>query len=491
MVDKISTQPFGLHYSRGARSVSSRTSKSRFTRPTSLAIAWGLGAASAFAQYPGQIVKQSKDTPVLRAIAVLEWTGDEGKPKTSRIVPITVYDGQALQDGGVYLARPQPLALTSEVEYELEKNGAPFGLYDIRTAGQEQGSWVGYGLWKPLPAEKKAAPKPITDDGFDPNDDKPVLHRKHQAGSGSSDSSASGPSPDPDRPTLHRPSATDDSASPTSNSAPAADPDRPTLHKKTSDDSSSSTESSSSDHPVLHKSTGASADTTDGEHEAFTDPNRPRLMRGKPTSSGPDVLPSLMGLPADMHEAVAVSDAKTHPEHQWHYTWANPNDETKMKEAMEDIAREALGLTPPPPPKTKRAAAKAHAKPAPLPEPAPLVDEKFRVFELAYGSGATMVLSARTDGPAKQQKFITLVAQPDLYGNALVLLKNVTDGEHLDETPRMHLIDAVDALADNRGELLFELRGASQRQFALYRVLRGTAEKIFVTGGGEYGVASE
>ncbi len=100
-----------------------------------------------------------------------------------------------------------------------------------------------------------------------------------------------------------------------------------------------------------------------------------------------------------------------------------------------------------------------------------------------------MVLSAHTDGPAKQQKFVTLIAQPDLYGNALVLLKNVTDGEHLDETPRMHLVDAVDALADNRGELLFELRGATQRQFALYRVLRGTAEKIFVTGGGEYGVA--
>ena len=117
------------------------------------------------------------------------------------------------------------------------------------------------------------------------------------------------------------------------------------------------------------------------------------------------------------------------------------------------------------------------------------MDEKFRVFELAYGSGATMVLSARTDAPAAQQKFVTIIAQPDLYGNPLVLLKNVTDNAHLDETPRMRLVDAVDALADNRGELLFELRGATQRQFALYRVLRGTAEKIFVTGGGEYGVA--
>jgi hypothetical protein len=74
------------------------------------------------------------------------------------------------------------------------------------------------------------------------------------------------------------------------------------------------------------------------------------------------------------------------------------------------------------------------------------------------------------------------VAQPDLYGNMLMLLKNVTDAAHLDDTPRMRLIDAVDAIADNRGELLFELRGATQRQFVLYRVLRGQADKLFTSG---------
>ena len=71
------------------------------------------------------------------------------------------------------------------------------------------------------------------------------------------------------------------------------------------------------------------------------------------------------------------------------------------------------------------------------------------------------MLSAHSDAPSQQQKFVTLVAQPDLYGNMLVLLKNVTDAAHLDETPRLHLIDAVDALADNRGDLLFELRGGN------------------------------
>ena len=71
---------------------------------------------------------------------------------------------------------------------------------------------------------------------------------------------------------------------------------------------------------------------------------------------------------------------------------------------------------------------------------------------------------------------MTLVAQPDLYGGVLVLFKSVTEAAHLDEKPQMRL---VDAMADNRGEVLFELRGKTQRQFALFRVLRGSAEQMF------------
>jgi hypothetical protein len=92
-----------------------------------------------------------------------------------------------------------------------------------------------------------------------------------------------------------------------------------------------------------------------------------------------------------------------------------------------------------------------------------------------------MVLSAHTEGSGNQEKFVTLVAQPDLYGGVVVLIKNLTDAAHLDDTPRMRLVDAVDARADNRGDLLFELRGATQRQFALYRVLRGEATRIFLS----------
>lgn len=201
--------------------------------------------AAVWAQYSGQVTKKTKDgVPDLRAIAVLEWTGDLIKPKTARIVPIAIFDGEKLQDAGIYLARPQPLALTGEVEYELKRDGRTFGFFDIQNAGQDQGTWVGFGKWKPLPPPKplKAAAPAKVDDYS--NDEKPVLHRKKDSsasgGSGSSSDSGSGSGPaDPDRPTLHKSPSDKSSDSSSSGSdksaAPAPDPDRPNLEKKTPD----------------------------------------------------------------------------------------------------------------------------------------------------------------------------------------------------------------------------------------------------------------
>jgi hypothetical protein len=506
----------------------------RMLSSTLVLVAALCGSIPAWSQYPGQLKKDSAKTPELRAIAVLEWTGEPGKPKASRIVPITVYDGEKLQDAGVYLARPQPLALSGEVEYELEQNGKPFGLFDIKEAGQEQGSWVGFGDWKPMP-RPKSVKATLPEKIDDVEDDKPVLHRKKHAGetspgtasSGSGTASSSAPD-DPDRPKLHK--KTDDTStagsgtsSTASGSGPAPDTDRPVLHKHPDDssttasssnptsnsDSSSASAPRDSDRPTLKKGKQKPAEDI-GHVDSVpdeTDLDRPHLKRGKSSGPGGELTPTLMGLPADMQQAVAVSDARTRPEHPWTFSWANPDDEAKMKAAVEDIARQALGLVPPPAPPvpaphrpaathTGTAAATTHAgtaaahkstRPATASaEPPPLQDEEFRVFELAYGAGATLVLTADSGGPLPSRKFVTIVAQPDLYGNARVLFKSVTDMAHLDETPRMRLVDAVDALADNRGELLFELRGDGTRQFALYRVYRGTAEKLFVTGGEPY-----
>ena len=70
----------------------------------------------ACAQYPGHIESAKKAAPAVRAIAVLEWTGDMGKPKASRIIPISVFDGEVYQPGGLYLAKPEPLALEPGTE---------------------------------------------------------------------------------------------------------------------------------------------------------------------------------------------------------------------------------------------------------------------------------------------------------------------------------------------------------------------------------------
>lgn len=463
------------HYSRAGRLVS-----------------WGasvavllLAASLALAQYPGQIAKpEDKDkAPVLRAVAVLEWTGDLGKPKKARLIPLTVFDGQDLQDGDIYMARPEPLALAGEVEYELRRAGKNIGLFDVENSAQEEGMWVGYGTWKPMPAPKPEvvkAPAPIEDE----DNDRPVLHRKHQ-----SDNSGKTGGQDSGGPTLHRKDSDD------SSTAPAPDPDRPVLHKAPESSDSGTQASTDNDRPKLQKKSEKTEDVGHVEDlPAISDPDRPRLIRGKSEDTGPKVTPSLMGLPKDLEQAVAVSDARNLPEHPWTYEWANPADELKLKAMLEDQARAALGLTPAAAPAVKTKAVKTtHGKTRLTlpPLPAPLMDERFQVFELSYGAGATLVLSAHTDAPPAQQKFVTLIAQPDLYGGLLILLKNVTDAAHLDDTPRMRLIDAVDAESDNRGELVFELRGATQRRFVLYRVLRGQATRIYQSVPGTFGAGVE
>ena len=79
-------------------------------------------------------------------------------------------------------------------------------------------------------------------------------------------------------------------------------------------------------------------------------------------------------------------------------------------------------------------------------------------------------------------KYVTLIAQPDFNGVPKVLFKSVTDDDHLDVTPRMRLVDAVDAKANNRGDLVFELRSHRDREFVIYRIAGGQAEQVFTTG---------
>ena len=122
------------------------------------------------------------------------------------------------------------------------------------------------------------------------------------------------------------------------------------------------------------------------------------------------------------------------------------------------------------------------AKKPPAPALPDLADEQFKAYELTFGGGATLVFSAKSTMPDGKVKYVTLIAQPDFNGVPKVVFKSVTDDDHLDVTPRMRLVDAVDTRVNNRGDLVFELRRGRDREFVIYRISAGQAEQVFTTG---------
>jgi hypothetical protein len=413
-------------------------------------------SAPAWAQYPGHVDTKKKAAPSIRAVAVLEWTGEIGKPSASRIIPISVFDGEQYQPGGLYLAKPEPLALEPGTEYVLQDAGVARGLFDVNTARDVEGYWFGYGAWKPMAAPvKRARPKQgkntheVTDEGSG----RP--HMKVRDSSGSSTSSDS-----------------------SSSSNTSGDPDRPTLHRHS--DSSSSTPGSSSD-----STNAAGPETAIGG----ADPDRPRMMHGQQTPKDDYQPAQLTGVPTGLQQMIAVSDAGQGEAHPFVYLWADPGDAAKMQQQVEMAAGAAIAASEPPakttakPHATMTAAQRRRASATPPPAPKfVFTNERFKAYELTYSGGATLVFSGETKDHAGKVKYVTLIAQPDFSGVPKVLFKSVTDDDHLDVTPKMRLVDAVDAKANNRGDLIFELRSSRDREFVIYRVAGGLATQVFTTG---------
>ncbi|HEV2619353.1 MAG TPA: hypothetical protein VGU23_05380 [Acidobacteriaceae bacterium] len=477
-------------------------------------------AVAASASAGGQTHKVTKSADVLRSVGVYEWTGDMAKPTSSRLIPVSLFIDGKLQDAAVYLASPVPLALLSGNLYQLERSGVVVGELDLAfarhlvapesaTTSYDDG-WFGYGRFvAPAPAKPttlKASATIAKINGLDDLDsDEPHFSERSAipgsggaaTGVGSTDAASAGTPPDdPDRPTLHRSASgseqagttSDPAASPvgpqSSGSAPADDPDRPTLRRRTPEQANAA------------KVESERSSVTGPANTLNDDPNRPVLHRGKPTGELTDAdLPKLLGLPGDqdLHQMVAVSDAADHPPHDFSRSWADESEHQAILAKMQATARAQLaayeaanGIATAQPPaasaakpasRTRHAAAKA--KPA---APETLLDETLTGYTLSYGGAATFVYHAHTDGLGSGRRFVTLVAQVNMNGEPEIALKNVTDAGHLDRTPRMRLVDVVDAEASNRASLLFELRAQNSRQFALYRVIGARAEQTFLTG---------
>ena len=142
--------------------------------------------------------------------------------------------------------------------------------------------------------------------------------------------------------------------------------------------------------------------------------------------------------------------------------------------AMDEVRKYASKHNGPPPPKT-----------------AIITDYDLRGFDLDYSNSATLVLSAKLPvAPAKATPaaefdyFVTVVARVDVNGTPQKIFSVVSDSNHLDAYPRMQIIDAVDADANGRGDLLFRQYSDTGISYALYRVFPYQMEKIFEGGAG-------
>jgi hypothetical protein len=461
----------------------------------------------------GQTHAVAKTESVVRAVAVYEWTGEPGKATASRIVPVSLFINGQFEDAGIYMARPVPFVLDRGNIFELEKAGDPQGTVELSYQRHIQpggaptfaDGWTAYGKFKPAPqpvlvAAKKSGPLPqivssggngphLTNKSADSSStaDKTTVDRSTAAGSGTT-VSASPADKDPDAPTLHNKSAST-TASDTSND-PDDPAERPTLKRRT---------------PQEEKADQKKKQTASvtGGGSLNDDPDRPNLHRGKPAGGLDEQdIPPMTGLPAGMQQMVGVSDAKNRPEHTFVRLWENDSEKAEVTAKMQEFARAKLAeygdapvpdpapaavpapKTPAPKTAAARAAAKkaaAAAPPPPPPPPVTLADESLKGYTLSYGGAATFCYTASSAGAGKTTRYVSVVAQRDPLGALQVAMSNATDSAHLDRAPWMRLVDAVDADASNRASLLFEQRGETSRQFALYRVIGAKAEQLFAT----------
>jgi hypothetical protein len=234
---------------------------------------------------------------------------------------------------------------------------------------------------------------------------------------------------------------------------------------------------------------------------------RPTLRRGKPTQSAPEeedeasVKVGKFGSPAGaattpagpVQFIPAISDDGGPDPRSYKFFWKTGEEEEQRghmlvlaaNEVQAYASAQARNRIPAEPPVSKATPAshKAAAKPA-----QPVFENiQFRAFDVWANNQPVMILSAEARLPpsgapvagadtAPETYSLTLVARTDIYGNLRKVYAGVTDKFHLDVTPRLELIDVVDADGDGRGELLFRETTDTGNGYVIYRA---TADKLW------------
>jgi hypothetical protein len=233
---------------------------------------------------------------------------------------------------------------------------------------------------------------------------------------------------------------------------------------------------------------------------------RPTLRRGKPTETAPveeEPAPTAVKATSPATAAAArqeptqlvaaISDGGGPDPQSYKVFWKEGEEDERRKQMLDLAANEVRayiaarekGAIPAKPPVSKTAAKPgmpAH-KSAVKPLQPLLENVQFHAFDVWKNSQPVMIFSAEAHlppapGAASTSELynVSVVAKTDIYGNLRKLYSGVTDKFHLDVTPRLELIDVVDADGDGRGELLFRETTDAGSGYVIYRA---TADKLW------------
>ena len=223
------------------------------------------------------------------------------------------------------------------------------------------------------------------------------------------------------------------------------------------------------------------------------------MRRGTSAGIGGAPAPQLTGIPAGLKQTIAVSDATNREPHPFARDWSSPSEQAEILAKIQALAQPAAPHLSPHQRPRPRTAAPNQPEPSPTPAsphpihagpPAthahhPLTSEELKSYTLSYGGLPTFVYTAVNEpvasAPTQPDRYIALVAQQLPSGELQLAFSSVTDADHLDRTPWFRFIDVVDPDASHRASLLFELRGHTTRQFALYSILSAHATEQFLT----------
>jgi len=424
----------------------------------------------------------------------------------ARLIPIVIMMDGKFYDAGSYKATPVPMALDFGIVYEGFKTGVSQGTFTITQPGQLNHNWIAEGTWLPAgvkaPQTTKKYAAPVIDDNGN-KDDRPVLHRRAE---GAADKDEAKPAASSTTaPSTTTPSGTAPASTPTASSpagSPPATQPAPTPNPSTSSPPSATAKDDSSN---TTKPAAAATSTKALADEPITDPNRPRLRRGKPDpnahhepfvdfdaqetaakSTGGDKATAPKDAVATVQTVTAISDAGGPDPRPYTYD-LKPAEEAIYRNKMLEMAARLVKLkagqsTASPSTATTKAGSSSARTKTPTQAKPQFENLNLRIFDLSSSNEPVLVLSARTPLPpagasnAQLPQEITLIARTNLEGELHKLFFAQTDSKHLDVSPRMELIDAVDADGDGRGELLFRKTSDAGSAYAIYRV---TADQLW------------